>query len=250
MFRSEPFNSDTGTMPKLLTPDTIIAIRTQAASGLTAKDIADTFGLGYKTVRLIITGQSYPDVGGPLRPKRAWIRRTTPPAELREEGRRRLRDRTTVTSSGCWRWNGKRDPQGYARICLAGKQWLAHRLSYELFVGAIPVGTEIDHTCHGQDPACFAGNDCPHRGCVNPAHLAAISHEQNVRAGRGWATHGSKTHCPRNHPYDEENTRRYPGKGGGFLRQCRACGRDRSRARKQEAEGVSVDAATTSQMLP
>jgi hypothetical protein len=52
----------------------------------------------------------------------------------------------------------------------------------------------------------------------------------NVR----WATRSeqaanrrSKTHCPAGHPYDQENTY-IPSRGG---RQCRACHRERARAR-------------------
>lgn len=46
----------------------------------------------------------------------------------------------------------------------------AHRLSYELFVGPIPDGYELDHLCRN-------------RGCVNPAHLEAVTHRVNVLRG-------------------------------------------------------------------
>lgn len=80
--------------------------------------------------------------------------------------------------SDCWPWEGFCDPKGYGR---RGPR-LAHRIAYEAFVGRIPKGKEIDHLC---------GN----RGCVNPWHLEAVAHIENIRRGRN----ARKTHCLRGH---------------------------------------------------
>jgi len=43
----------------------------------------------------------------------------------------------------------------------------AHRVSYLLYVGAIPDGMLVDHTCH-------------ERSCVNPGHLRLATPKQNT----------------------------------------------------------------------
>lgn len=69
---------------------------------------------------------------------------------------------------GCWEWTAFKDKAGYARIGLGRDNVLyAHRVSYELYVGAIPDGAVIDHKCRN-------------RGCVNPDHLHAVTHSQNL----------------------------------------------------------------------
>lgn len=126
-------------------------------------------------------------------------------------------------NGGCWEWTAGCDPMGYAKINnTEGGSCLVHVWSYEHFVGPIPDGHEIDHTCH--DPSvCAPGTSCPHRRCCNPDHLEAVTHKVNtLRGGSFAAVNARKTHCPRGHPYDETNTRWYDGR-----RYCRACARAR-----------------------
>jgi hypothetical protein len=66
-------------------------------------------------------------------------------------------------STGCWIWTGCRDSKGYGRINHTG----AHRISWALFRGAIPVGLHVLHKC-----------DTPL--CVNPEHLFLGTHRDNV----------------------------------------------------------------------
>ena len=102
---------------------------------------------------------------------------------------RRLVEIDTL-SSGCWLWPGQ-VLKGYGIIWegpilaaaaegRARKKTRAHRVSYELFNGPIPEGMEIDHVCHTNDDDCPAGDACLHRRCVNPDHLEAVSHMENV----------------------------------------------------------------------
>jgi hypothetical protein len=69
----------------------------------------------------------------------------------------------------CWLWEGAlSDGYGEMIINIGASPAYAHRLSYELHYGSIPDGMEIDHLCET-------------RNCVNPLHLEAVSHIENVR---------------------------------------------------------------------
>ena len=109
----------------------------------------------------------------------------------------------------CWLWTAEYlMPNGYGQLGVggaAGGMQYAHRVAYELLVGPIPDGLEIDHLC-------FV------RHCVNPDHLEPVTHAENVRRQKARITH-----CPQGHAYDAANT--HIGKKGE--RKCRACGRER-----------------------
>ena len=82
--------------------------------------------------------------------------------------------RIEVADTGCWLWTGYIDTKGYGRAHHPHRYGFpsigAHRLVYELLVGPIPPGLHLDHTCHDAT-VCPGGPTCPHRRCVNPAHL-------------------------------------------------------------------------------
>ena len=105
----------------------------------------------------------------------------------------------------CWLWTGGLR-WGYGAF-KGGGQTLAHRFSYELLVGTIPVGLQLDHLC--RTPAC-----------VNPVHLEPVTGRTNVLRGVSIvARNAVKTLCPAGHPYNPENT--YVTKDR--KRMCRAC---------------------------
>ena len=64
----------------------------------------------------------------------------------------------------CWLWIGPGFGRGY------GWAWskAAHRMAYELFVGPILYGLQVNHHCDV-------------RRCVNPAHLYVGTQSQNIR---------------------------------------------------------------------
>lgn len=102
----------------------------------------------------------------------------------------------------CWLWTGHSE-KGYGRFGGA----LAHRIAYQMFIGAIPAGLELDHTC--ETPLC-----------VRPDHLEPVTRQENMR--RRYARYDT---CVNGHPYDEANTYVMPS----GHRDCRACIRDRVR---------------------
>lgn len=125
--------------------------------------------------------------------------------------------------NGCWLWTGA-TTYGYGVIGWTGRKTKrTHRLAYELLVGPIPAGLELDHTCHNADLTCAGGVTCIHRRCANPAHLEPVTGRTNVLRGQApTAINKRKTHCYKGHAFDAENTHVSPITG---RRRCRKCSR-------------------------
>lgn len=110
--------------------------------------------------------------------------------------------------NGCWQWM-KPSNQGYADFRFNHHRILVHRFAYELLIGEIPKGFELDHLCRNIL-------------CVNPDHLEAVTHRDNIRRGNLHnigSYQRQKTHCPHGHPYNNQNTYR---RADGY-RRCRIC---------------------------
>ncbi len=150
--------------------------------------------------------------GLPMKPvARQWPR-------LSEE----MRFRTHIQErDGCWVWTGYLNACGYGVFHVGYRSdetgvrtMLAHRWAYEHFISPVPAGLELDHVV------------CGNRACVNPAHLEAVSHHENVLRGRL-----VKTHCLRGHELTDGNL--YMTKTG---RRCRACHLADSRERRMRGQ--------------
>jgi len=119
----------------------------------------------------------------------------------------------SISPDGCWLAKDSRiDPStGYAAMSAKGyRTRLAHRLSYEIHVGSIPAGLQLDHLCRV-------------RHCFNPAHLEPVTSRENIMRSpiAVAAIHARKTHCVHGHALDEANTYRSPTTPR--VRVCRAC---------------------------
>src|SRR5688572_13326968 len=122
-----------------------------------------------------------------------WHQNRRPPAE-------RFHDRYVVEPDGCWQWTGSFMPNGYGRLIVKRHTVLAHRFAYELLVGPIPAGLQIDHLCRN-------------RACVNPAHLEPVTIKQNLLRSpiTNAARNAAKTRCLHGHEFTAANTYAYRG---------------------------------------
>ena len=81
-----------------------------------------------------------------------------------------LKPEENFSKSDCWVWcAGKRGNNGYGGFRVnKDSVRLAHNVSYELYVGPIPPGMKILHTC--DNPLC-----------VNPNHLVVGTQLDNIK---------------------------------------------------------------------
>jgi hypothetical protein len=135
--------------------------------------------------------------------------------------------------NGCWLWtaaltSAAPGQAGYGLFTERKPKGVrAHRFAYELLVGPIPEGLQLDHLCRV-------------RHCVNPAHLEPVTQRENIL--RSPVTppgiNARKTHCKHGHEFTPENTYREKRTN---KRHCRECHRIR------EAERNRVKHAASSQ---
>lgn len=139
----------------------------------------------------------------------------------------RFWNKVRVEANGCWIWTAATSRHGYGNFWVRGSMRLAHRISYVNLKGIIPFGFDIDHLCKIKP-------------CVNPDHLEAVSHKENVRRGDLRKVSPKRaqcrTHCKHGHKFTPENTYTRSNRTG---RECRICMRE-SCQRRSERKSKNV----------
>lgn len=173
-----------------------------------------------------------------------------------------IKNKILITESGCWEWTAYRMKKGYGQMMWAGKAWLAHRFSYVAFKGDIQEGLTIDHLCENKrcvnpdhlEPVtalenyrradesqkfgakkklCKKGHPLSgdnlyirpdgKRACIACKAIDARSYREKKKGSPLLIHNRDKTHCPRGHLYNQENT--HVDTNGS--RRCKTCQRER-----------------------
>ena len=112
----------------------------------------------------------------------------------------------------CWAWTGAVQSRGYGCVGVNRRSQLTHRVSYELLVGPIEVGLQIDHLCRN-------------KRCCNPAHLEPVTAKTNMER----TDRAEKTHCVHGHPLSGDTLIIKNYASGLTKRNCRECHKQRLR---------------------
>ena len=107
-----------------------------------------------------------------------------------------------IPFAGCWVWTAGVNSNGYGSMTVHGKPVGAHRASYMAFKGKVPNGLDIHHICDN-------------RLCVNPDHLEAVTHSENIKAQK---PRKRKSECTNGHALTIDNVYEWNGN-----RSCRIC---------------------------
>ena len=135
-----------------------------------------------------------------------------------------LKSRTHTNENGCWVWEGTKRSNLYGVTVYMGTQTTTHRVAYQLAHGLTKLSKdiEIDHICNNRE-------------CINPEHLEAVTHQENMQRGAQ-----RRLTCRNGHEWNDTNTyiTAVKRKQGGmrmqrYCRKCRAKHQSDIRKRKE-----------------
>jgi hypothetical protein len=128
--------------------------------------------------------------------------------------------RYDVDESGCWTWAGDKNSEGYGRLVIDARTLYAHRLSYQLHVGPINRGEQVDHLCRN-------------RACCNPDHLELVtSLENSLRGNHPLYVVARLKVCAQGHDLTADSNVYVRPDG---RRRCRVCQITKQRERRANA---------------
>jgi hypothetical protein len=127
-------------------------------------------------------------------------------------------------STRCWIWQLSCNTGGYpqGRPPRSPATTRISRVAYEVFVGPIPEGLELDHLCRVIR-------------CCNPAHLEPVTHAENMRR-RLWKR---TTVCLHGHPWVPSNIKVF----SDGRRTCLTCRTEWERQREKRRSAARRGAA-------
>lgn len=123
-------------------------------------------------------------------------------------------------NSGCRLWTGALSNRTYSSIWHLGRMRKAHVVCYEIEVGPVPPGLELDHLCRTKI-------------CIESGHLEPVTRSVNLARSPLMNRQAHKTHCPRGHAYEGPNLKLT--KRGHRL--CRTCQIEATRAWRASRAG-------------
>ena len=103
----------------------------------------------------------------------------------------------------CWGWIGCFQKSGHPLFRFDGRTGSAHRFAYKEWIGPIPEGYDLHHTCEN-------------RWCVNPQHLEPLPHGDHTKKH-----HPTREFCIRGHALTPDNCLPDGHKNG--RNRCREC---------------------------
>lgn len=218
-------------MPEHMTKDEIVA---QRVAGATYLAIAKLHGISAAKVRYHCRqAMKRGDVTAEQighKPIRQPLR--IPVEQYDQHWIARVKARCTVDANGCWLWPGTKNAKGYGLTSHRNRCVHVHRAMYET-THSVRLKTE-EFVCH----------KCDVRHCCNPDHLFVGDNSANQldASRKGRHQEKKKTHCPRGHEYNAENT--YFAPNGA--RNCKICTRGRLRV----AAGWPAELAYSTDVVP